>query len=283
MGFNSFMAIYSVLLGLTLGSFMNVCIYRIPLGKSIISPPSNCPNCGKRIRFYDNIPLVSYLILLGRCRYCRQPISWRYPLVEVLTGLLSLALFTIYGLSYQSFLFLLFLATLVTISFIDLDHQIIPNILSRSGIVIGWVASTISFIAIHKTIIPVFFSGPGVLKQNTGYFVMGDISWFDSLIGIIAGYGSLFLIEVVFKYLTGKEGMGRGDAKLLAMIGAWMGWRPLLPVVMFASLTGAIIGLLAGKGFGVRIPFGPFLSIGAIIYLFFGPQLIIWYYGVLVF
>ena len=100
MGFDSFMALYSVLLGLALGSFMNVCIYRIPLGKSIISPPSNCPNCSERIRFYDNIPLVSYLILLGRCRYCRNPISWRYPLVEVLTGLLSLALFIRYGLVY---------------------------------------------------------------------------------------------------------------------------------------------------------------------------------------
>ncbi|MCD4715876.1 MAG: prepilin peptidase, partial [Desulfobacterales bacterium] len=220
MGFDSLVALYSVLLGLALGSFMNVCIYRIPLGKSIISPPSNCPNCSERIRFYDNIPLFSYLILLGRCRYCRNPISWRYPLVEVLTGLLSLALFSRYGLSYQYFIFLLFLATLVTISFIDLDHQIIPNILSRSGIVIGWAFSAISFIAMHKIIIPDFLSGPGVIKQNTGYFVLGDISWFDSLIGIIAGYGSLFLIEVVFKYLTGKEGMGRGDAKLLAMIGA---------------------------------------------------------------
>ncbi|MBW1796863.1 MAG: prepilin peptidase [Deltaproteobacteria bacterium] len=283
MGFDPLMALYSVLLGLALGSFMNVCIYRIPLGKSIISPPSNCPNCGERIRFYDNIPLLSYLILWGRCRYCRHPISWRYPLVETLTGLFSLALFSRYGLSYQYFLLFLFLATLVTISFIDLDHQIIPDILSRSGIVIGLASSAISFIAIHKIIIPDFFSGPGVLKQNTGYFVMGDISWFDSLIGIIAGYGSLFLIEVVFKYLTGKEGMGRGDAKLLAMIGAWLGWRPLLPVVMIASLTGAVIGLLAGKGFGVRIPFGPFLAIGTIIYLFFGPQLIIWYYGLLVF
>jgi len=283
MGFDSLVALYSVLLGLALGSFMNVCIYRIPLGKSIISPPSNCPNCSERIRFYDNIPLLSYLILLGRCRYCRNPISWRYPLVEVLTGLLSLALFSRYGLSYQYFIFLLFLATLVTISFIDLDHQIIPNILSRSGIVIGWACSAISFIAMHKIIIPDFLSGPGVIKQNTGYFVLGDISWFDSLIGIIAGYGSLFLIEVVFKYLTGKEGMGRGDAKLLAMIGAWMGWRPLLPIVMIASLTGAVIGLLAGKGFGVRIPFGPFLSIGAIIYLFFGPQLVSWYSSLLVF
>ena len=283
MGFDSLVALYSVLLGLALGSFMNVCIYRIPLGKSIISPPSNCPNCSERIRFYDNIPLLSYLILLGRCRYCRNPISWRYPLVEVLTGLLSLALFSRYGLSYQYFIFLLFLATLVTISFIDLDHQIIPNILSRSGIVIGWAVSAISFIAMHKVIIPDFLSGPGVIKQNTGYFVLGDISWFDSLIGIIAGYGSLFLIEVVFKYLTGKEGMGRGDAKLLAMIGAWMGWRPLLPIVMIASLTGAVIGLLAGKGFGVRIPFGPFLSIGAIIYLFFGPQLVSWYSSLLVF
>ena len=135
------MVVYSALLGLVLGSFMNVCIYRIPLKKSIVIPPSSCPNCGEKIRFYDNIPLISYLLLLGKCRHCRNPLAWHYPLVEALTGLLSVALFIRYGLSYQYFLFLLFTSVLVTISFIDLHHKIIPDVLSLSGIVVGLAAS----------------------------------------------------------------------------------------------------------------------------------------------
>ena len=253
MGLDSLMVIYSVLIGLALGSFMNVCIYRIPLRKSIIRPSSSCPGCGENIRFYDNIPIFSYLLLLGRCRHCGEPISWRYPTVEALTGLLSMALFIRYGLSYQYVMFLLFSATLVTISFIDLDHQIIPDVLSLPGIALG----------LGTSLIP------------------GNISWSESLIGIILGYGSLFVIEVTFKHITGKEGMGRGDAKLLAMIGAWMGWKPLLPVILISSLTGAIIGsaalLLSGKGLRVKIPFGPFLALGALLYLFFGPELTSWY------
>ncbi len=257
MDFGSFMVVYSLLFGLALGSFINVCIYRIPLKKSIISPPSSCPNCSERIKFYDNIPLISYLLLLGKCRYCRHPVAWHYPVVEALVGLLSLALFIRYGLTYQYFLFFLFTAILVTISFIDLHHQIIPDVLSLPGIAIGWAIS----------------------------FIPGNISWLDSLIGIIAGGGFLFLVAFIYEHVTGREGMGGGDIKLLAMIGAWMGWRPLPFIVLMSSLSGAIIGLafllLAGKGFRVRIPLGPFLSIGAILYFFFGPELISWYFRVL--
>ena len=257
MDFGSLIALYSLLVGLALGSFMNVCIYRIPLEKSIIRPSSSCPNCGKKIRFYDNIPLISYLLLLGRCRHCHHPISWRYPAVEAITGLLSLALFIRYGLSLQCLLFLLFAATLVTISFIDLDHQIIPDVLSIPGIVAGLAAA----------------------------FVPGNVSWFDSIIGIIGGGGTLFLVGLIYEKLTGKQGMGGGDVKLLAMIGAWMGWRSLPFVLLVSSLTGAIIGsvflLAAGKGYRVRIPFGPFLSLGALFYIFFGPQLTNWYISLL--
>ena len=257
MDFGSLIALYSLLVGLALGSFMNVCIYRIPLEKSIIRPSSSCPNCGKKIRFYDNIPLISYLLLLGRCRHCHHPISWRYPAVEALTGLLSLALFIRYGLSFQYLLFLLFAATLVTISFIDLDHQIIPDVMSIPGIVAGLAAA----------------------------FIPGNVSWFDSIIGIIGGGGTLFLVGLIYEKLTGKQGMGGGDVKLLAMIGAWMGWRSLPFVLLVSSLTGAIIGsiflLMAGKGYRVRIPFGPFLSLGALSYIFFGPQLTNWYIGLL--
>ena len=251
----SFMVLYSILIGLALGSFMNVCIYRIPHRQSIINPPSTCPNCGKKIKFYDNIPLVSYFLLMGRCRHCRHVIPWHYPAVEALTGLLSFSLFIRYGLSYQYFLFLLFIAALVTIAFIDLHHRIIPDVLSLPGIIVGWATS----------------------------FILGHISWLDSLIGIIGGGGSLFLVAFVYVSLTGKEGMGGGDIKLLAMIGAWMGWRPLPLVVLISSLTGAVIGvaflLLAGKGLRAKIPFGPFLSLGALLYFFFGPELTHWYFG----
>jgi len=257
MDFGLLIALYSLLVGLALGSFMNVCIYRIPLEKSIIRPSSSCPNCGKKIRFYDNIPLISYLLLLGRCRHCHHPISWRYPAVEAITGLLSLALFIRYGLSLQYLLFLLFATTLVTISFIDLDHQIIPDVLSIPGIVAGLAAA----------------------------FIPGNVSWFDSIIGIIGGGGTLFLVGLIYEKLTGKQGMGGGDVKLLAMIGAWMGWRSLPFVLLVSSLTGAIIGsvflLAAGKGYRVKIPFGPFLSLGALFYIFFGPQLTNWYMSLL--
>jgi leader peptidase (prepilin peptidase)/N-methyltransferase len=182
-------------------------------------------------------------------------IPWHYPAVEALTGLLSLSLFIRYGLSYQYFLFLLFIAALVTIAFIDLHHRIIPDVLSLPGILVGWATS----------------------------FILGHVSWLDSLIGIIGGGGSLFLVAFVYVSLTGKEGMGGGDIKLLAMIGAWLGWRPLPLVVLISSLTGAVIGvaflLLAGKGLRAKIPFGPFLSLGALVYFFFGPELSHWYFG----
>jgi len=254
MDIGSVMVAYSALFGLALGSFMNVCIYRIPLKKSIISPPSSCPKCGKKIKFHDNIPLISYLLLLGKCRHCRNPLAWHYPAVEAMTGVLSVVLFIRYGPTYQYILYLLFTAALVTISFIDLHHKIIPDVLSLSGIAGGWAAS----------------------------FVLDDISWVDSLIGIIAGGGILFLVAVIYERITGREGMGGGDIKLLAMIGAWMGWRHLHLIILLSSLAGAILGsfflLIAGKGFRFRIPFGPFLSLGALLCLFFGPELMTWYF-----
>jgi len=247
------MVIFSGLFGLILGSFLNVCIHRIPLKKSIVHPPSSCPGCGEKIRFYDNIPLLSYIFLLGRCRYCRQQISFQYPLLELITGLLSLALFFRYNISSQYFLFLLFAASLVVISFIDLRLKIIPDIISLPFILFGLVIS----------------------------LVFSHITWHDSLIGIIVGGGALYLIAVVFERLTGKEGMGGGDIKLLAMIGAWMGWRALPFIVLISSLSGVIIGtsslLLARRGLQTRIPFGPFLALGALVYLFFGRELISWY------
>lgn len=248
----------ALMFGLVLGSFLNVCIYRLPLHQSIVSPPSSCPQCGKRIRFYDNIPVISYVFLLGKCRYCRSPIPLHYPIVELVSGLLSLALFLRYGLSPQFFAFLAFSLALVVISFVDLHHQIIPDVISLPGILSGL--------------------GLSLVRWN-------GISWLDSLIGILGGGGFLFLLAVVFERLTGKEGMGGGDVKLLAMIGAWMGWRTLPFVVLISSLAGIIIGggslLFSGRGYRTRIPFGPFLSLGALVYMFFGRPLVSWYYGLL--
>ncbi|RJR27526.1 MAG: prepilin peptidase [Desulfobacteraceae bacterium] len=249
--------IISILLGLCLGSFLNVCIYRLPLKKSLIKPPSHCPACGSPVRFYDNIPVISYLILGGRCRRCSQRISLQYPLVEILAACLSFFLFIRYGLSYQYLLFLVFFLALVTVSFIDLEHQIIPDGIVLPGMVLGLGVS-------H------FFP---------------QMSFLDSLLGAVAGAGGLYLVAYMYEVLTGKEGMGFGDLNLLAMIGAWVGWKALPMIVFFSSFTGAIAGsaylLLARKGLRVRIPFGPFLSLGTMIYVFFGRELMRFYLSLL--
>lgn len=246
---------FSVLLGLCLGSFANVCVYRIPLNKSIVHPPSSCPHCGAGIRFFDNIPLISYLLLKGRCRKCRTPISMRYPLVEILMAFLSLALFIKFGFHWRYLLWMVFSGTLVILSFIDLDHKILPDVLTVPGIAVGWLVS----------------------------FLPGGVSWTDSLIGLMAGGGSLYLVAAGYERITGREGLGGGDIKLLAMIGAWMGWASLPLIVLMSSLSGAVIGsvfiLCGGKGARTQIPFGPFLSLGALSYLFLGRQISLWYFN----
>jgi leader peptidase (prepilin peptidase)/N-methyltransferase len=258
MALGSIHTFLALIFGMLLGSFLNVCIYRLPLGKSIIHPPSSCPQCGGRIRFYDNIPVISYLLLLGRCRSCRKAISLRYPVVEITTGLLSAALFVRYAVSPQYFLLLSFCAALIVISFVDLDHQIIPDVISLPGIVLGFA---VSLLPTH----------------------LYPVRWLESLIGIILGGGSLYLVGTVYEWLRGKAGMGGGDIKLLAMIGAWMGWRALPFVILLASFTGTMIGggslLLAGRKFSEKIPFGPFLVLGSLGYLFFENELrAFWYH-----
>jgi len=253
MASHTIFSIFSFFLGLILGSFANVCIYRLPLGKSIVSPPSSCPHCGSQIRFYDNIPVLSYIFLKGKCRQCKAPISLQYPIVELIVGILSLALFTRYGVSYQYILCLIFTGSLVVITFIDLHHKVIPDVISLPGIIIGFLAS----------------------------FLLPYPTWLDSAIGIVAGGGALLLIAVIFEKVTGKEGMGGGDIKLLAMIGAWMGWKALPFVALISSMLGIIIGggalVASGKGMRVKIPFGPFLAMGSLIYFFFGSSIVGWY------
>ena len=247
--------VFAFLFGLALGSFLNVCIYRIPLKKSIVHPPSSCPNCGAEIRFYDNIPVISYILLLGRCRQCHAPISFRYPLVELITGLLSAALFIKFGLSPNTILLFLFTAALIAIAFIDLQHKIIPDVISLPGILGGVVFS---------------------------FFPSAGISPLEALIGVVGGGGFLFLVGTAFEKVTGREGMGGGDVKLLAMIGAWMGWKALPFIVLISSFTGAVIGglslVVSRQGMRSRIPFGPFLALGALLFLFFGDEIALWFY-----
>lgn len=239
--------------GAVVGSFLNVCIYRIPAGVSIVSPPSRCTACSKPIAFYDNIPIISYIVLMGRCRRCGSPVSARYPAVEAVTGLFASALFFKFGLTPGFFIYSAFIAALIVITFIDIDHQIIPDVISLPGIPLGLGAS----------------------------FFLPSVGIADSVIGTIAGGGLLFGIAAAYYYSTGKEGMGGGDVKLLAMIGAFTGWRGVLMTVLAGSVSGAILGgalmLVHGKGGKHPIPFGPFLAAGAAVYVFAGEALIEWY------
>jgi leader peptidase (prepilin peptidase)/N-methyltransferase len=246
-------SLFALVTGMVVGSFLNVCICRMPKGKSVVTPPSHCPQCDYRVRWYDNIPIVSYLLLRGRCRGCGMHISPQYPLVELLNGLLTLALFLRFGPTLAFLVLFLFCSALVVITFIDLDHQIIPDEISLTGIVVGFVFS---------------------------FFLQGH-SWLNSLLGILLGGGSLLLVAYGYQWLTGKEGMGGGDIKLLAMMGAFLGWKSIPFIIFASSLFGSVIGitimLVQKKDSKLAIPFGPYLAFGAVLYIFYGRQIIHWY------
>lgn len=247
------MALFAFVFGAVVGSFLNVCIYRMPLDQSVVSPGSRCVGCGTAIRWYDNIPVISWLLLRGRCRFCQAPFSFRYPLVELITAVLSLLLFMKYGLSPSYGVMFLFCAALIVITFIDFDHQIIPDELSLPGIVLGFLSS----------------------------FFLPEPGWISSLLGAVAGWGSLALIFYGYLWLTGREGMGGGDAKLLAMMGAFLGLQAIPFIIFASSLVGTVAGLsimaVQRKDRHLAIPFGPYLALGALLYIFVGPQLIQWY------
>ena len=245
-------------LGAIIGSFLNVCIHRLPQDKSVVSPPSHCPYCGTPIRFYDNIPLVSFILLRGRCRGCKARISLRYPLVELLTGLFSVILLHRYGISPLYLIYFAFFTSLTVVSFIDLSHKIIPDVVSLPGIVIGLAVS-----GLHPQL---------ALK--------------DSLIGVLLGGGTLYLVASGYYWIAKREGMGGGDIKLLAMIGAFIGWKGVLFTILCSSLLGAVVGgalMLISSAVDSKyaVPFGPFLSLGAIIYVLWGGSLINWYWALL--
>lgn len=244
-------------LGALIGSFLNVCIFRLPRGESIVWPGSHCPSCANSIRSYDNIPLLSYLWLRGRCRTCRTPISIRYPLVEAVNALGYLAILWFFGLTWTAALYAVLFSALVIVTGTDLTHKMIPNIITLPGMVVGLLGAV--------TVLPV-----GVVNSVVGLTVGGGILWF---------------LAWLSPYLFGKEGMGGGDIKLLAMIGAFLGWKPALLTIMIGSLTGSIIGISLITLRIIKrddyLPFGPFLVLGALLSLFFAQPLLDWYQGLL--
>ncbi|VFQ46670.1 prepilin peptidase [Desulfoluna butyratoxydans] len=252
-----FVSLAALCYGLCVGSFLNVCIYRVPLSRSIVRPGSACPSCGTAIRWYDNIPVVSYLILMGRCRACKHRVSIRYPAIEALTGAMALIALYAFGPTLSALAHFLFYCVLITLTFIDIDHRIIPDVISLPGI-------------------PIFF----LLS-----FAVPTLSWQDAALGILAGGGSLWLIAWGYERATGKAGMGGGDIKLLGMMGAFIGWEGVLFTVFFSSLTGSVIGLsimLVQRGnMKMAIPYGPFLAAGGVAYTLFGARLISWYFGLM--
>lgn len=245
------------LFGALIGSFLNVCIYRLPRHESIAWPGSHCPSCSHPIAWYDNIPLVSYLILLGRCRHCHTRIPLRYPVIEVLNALGYVGLLWFFGPSWPAVAYGLLYSALLVVAGTDLSHKIIPNAVTFPGIVVGLVSAA--------TILP--------------------LGLVNGLIGLLVGGGILWLLAWASPYLFGKEGMGGGDIKLLAMIGAFLGWKPALMTIMLGSFLGSFVGIALIAARVIKredyIPFGPFLVCGAVVALFFGESILDWYQGLL--
>ena len=242
-------------LGLAVGSFLNVCIHRVPLGKSVVSPPSRCPGCGYQLRWYDNIPVVSYVLLLrGRCRSCRAPISIRYPIVEILTMAVFLLHWWVFGWTPLMAVRLLFACGLIVLFAIDLEHHLLPNVITLPGIVVGLLASIV---------VP-----PGL--------------W-DAVLGTLLGGGVLWLIGEAYYRYSGQEGMGGGDVKMLAMIGAFLGWKLVLVTLVLSSIAGSLIGILViairRGGMKYALPYGTFLALGALVASIVGNEIVSWYVG----
>jgi leader peptidase (prepilin peptidase) / N-methyltransferase len=252
--------LFAFVFGAAVGSFLNVCIHRLPLGESIAWPGSHCPKCKKPILWYDNIPFVGYLVLRGKCRFCKEKISPRYFIVELLTAGAFLTFFNLYGFSYEFFFYLIFTCGLLVATFVDIQHRIIPDEISIGGMVAGFLLT-----AIH------------------GFKLTGMR---DSLLGIVIGGGIIYLVGFLFDLVYFKllkrppiqgetESMGGGDVKLLAMIGAFLGWKSAVLTFFLAPFFGIILGvvnLVAKKDH--TVPYGPFLSLAALVSLFWADKII---------
>jgi len=251
MDFHIFYTLSLAIFGLLFGSFANVCVHRIPLGESVVTPGSHCPSCNTAIAWYDNIPLLSWLMLGRKCRHCASPIAFRYPLLELTMS----GIWGIIAWHYPPSLFLvqsiIFVSMLWVLTLIDLETFLLPNVITLPGIVIG-----------------LLFAWFG------GYLI-------EASIGALAGYAVFWLVARLFFLATGREGMGQGDFKLLAMLGAFMGWQALPFIILLSSVTGTIIGsislLMAKKGLQAEIPYGPYLAAAGVIWYFWSEYILAWY------
>jgi leader peptidase (prepilin peptidase)/N-methyltransferase len=261
----------AVIFGLVIGSFLNVCIARLPQQMSVSLPRSHCPNCKKQIASYDNIPILSYVILGGRCRHCRQKISVRYPAVEAATAVISLLLYLKFGLTLEWGIYLAFCSALIVLALIDVDHRILPDIITLNGIWIGIIASIVLAQADGFVSRIIHWTGINVANPHL-------LALIGSLAGLIAGGGLLWAVGEAFLRIRGIEGMGFGDVKMMAMVGAFLGAPLTMFTIMLGSLIGSVIGLVlvrfGGKTREYELPFGTFLSIAAIVAVLYGNDLI---------
>jgi leader peptidase (prepilin peptidase) / N-methyltransferase len=254
MSVDPLVAVAFAVFGLSVGSFLNVCIHRLPKKSSIVQPPSSCPHCGYMLRWFDNIPVVSYALLRGRCRKCKAPISIRYPLIELVTMAVFIVHYLVFGLDIILVPRLLFACVLIVLFAIDLEHHLLPNVITLPGIIVGLAFSTM---------LP-----PGLT---------------DALIGTLVGGGILWVIGEAYYRYAGQEGMGGGDVKMLAMIGAFLGWQLVILTLVLSSILGSIIGVivLAVRRGGMKyaLPYGTFLSLAALTASLVGGRIVDWYLG----
>lgn len=286
---NTFLAVFSFILGSMVGSFLNVCVYRLPRGLSVVKPRSKCPKCENPIAWYDNIPVVSWLVLGAKCRHCDQPISWQYPLVEAITGLLFLAVFWRFGIAIATPVYMLLSAALVLVTFVDLTDWTIPDEVTLPGIPIGIVCSVLVMV-----------------YPESGLAVMGpfELPVVNSLVGVVVGGGILYALDKGALLFLKKPGMGFGDVKLNGMLGAFFGLYGAILVIVIAAFIGSIIGVILillekrrpaesgekdedepeGHGKpapGHYLPFGPYLALAGVIVMLAGPAMIDFYFNTL--
>lgn len=256
-GIEELLFFWAVVLGASVGSFLNVVIYRLPNGFRLALPSrSACMKCGLKLRWHDNIPILSYVFLRGRCAGCRKSFSFRYPLVEIMTAVMFLAVARYFGVTVATLYYWAFVSALIAITFIDLDHRIIPDAISFPGIAFGFLFS----------------------------FFVPHLGMVSSFWGVVAGGGSFWLLAWAYEKYTGREGLGFGDVKMLAMIGAFLGPKGVIGAIVISSMLGSVVGLIImlvqRKDLKLSVPYGPFLAIGALTYLFWGDYLGLRFYSV---
>jgi leader peptidase (prepilin peptidase)/N-methyltransferase len=271
-----FPILYGVL-GVLVGSFLNVCIYRLPRHQSVVFPRSHCPACNALIKAYDNIPILSYLILGGRCRACKRPISLQYPLVELINGIAFFLCARIWGISGPGFVNSIFIAAIIVLIVVDYRHQILPNAITIPGTFVGIVLSPFQMPEVYYDSLSYLLSTAVYGGENAII-----LSIMGSIVGALVGGGLLFIVGMLYKLMRNLQGIGMGDVKMMALVGAFLGWRLALVTILIGSVLGSLIGifliLFRGRNMKTKLAFGTFLGPGAIIALFCGLTILRWYF-----